>query len=299
MTAQLLRSRTWDDCDLLELAGTGAGCLSLARTDIDFRNLTPNYVTIDIKLTNSSDERSPAQPVMLQAAPLGAFVPWRPLTALVVPSLAPGQDCRLQTTALVARPARLGTPGRVPPRQLLTALGIGDDRPDKPAAKLRSRPAQGWQPLPEDLMQMLLQETPHWAGNINVLMSDKAVERHVAKELRIYPGRVNMAWFFVGAGGQDAYAFHLEGLAEDWHATLFDMTDRDSLVLDPRDNTGLAEERWIPTDGTRIVMLALKVPAACQAGAVEVHVRQKSTGREAVVEFSLDPRAAGKGCYVV
>jgi hypothetical protein len=31
----------------------------------------------------------------------------------------------------------------------------------------------------------------------------------------------------------------------------------------------------------------------------EVHVEQRSTGKEAIVEFSLDARAAGPGCFVV
>jgi hypothetical protein len=48
-----------------------------------------------------------------------------------------------------------------------------------------------------------------------------------------------------------------------------------------------------------MLMLALQPPATAEAGQVEVHVRQRSTGRTAVVEFSLDARAAGPGCYVV
>jgi hypothetical protein len=46
-------------------------------------------------------------------------------------------------------------------------------------------------------------------------------------------------------------------------------------------------------------LLALCPPADCTAAALEVHVTQRSTGQSAVVEFSLDPNAAGPGCYVV
>jgi len=45
--------------------------------------------------------------------------------------------------------------------------------------------------------------------------------------------------------------------------------------------------------------LALCPPADCDAGSVNVHVRQRSTNRDAIVEFSLDPRAAGAACYTV
>jgi hypothetical protein len=47
------------------------------------------------------------------------------------------------------------------------------------------------------------------------------------------------------------------------------------------------------------MLLALRVPHKCEAATVAVHVIQKSTRREAVVEFSLDPGAAGRGCYTV
>jgi hypothetical protein len=146
---------------------------------------------------------------------------------------------------------------------------------------------------------MLLQETPHWVGNINVHVGNKDVERHVAKALRVYPGRVNMAWFIVGSRGRNAYAFRLEGLGTDWDAKLFDMTARQSLVLNMDESPGIAAQQWIPTNGPRTMLLALRVPRSCQAGTVEVHVTQKSTQRTAVVEFSLDPGAAGRGCYVV
>jgi hypothetical protein len=68
-------------------------------------------------------------------------------------------------------------------------------------------------------MDMVGQEQPHWAGNINVFVGGKAVERHVAKALRVYPGRMNMAMFIVGSFGKaDAYSFELVGLAPDWLA---------------------------------------------------------------------------------
>jgi hypothetical protein len=149
-------------------------------------------------------------------------------------------------------------------------------------------------------MDLLLQDTPHWAGNINVLVGGTDVERHRAQALRVYPGRLNMAWFIVGApGAADAYAFRLRGVRTDWEAKLFDMTSRETLVMKADDDSAIAAGQWIDTQGSRTMLLALRVPLNGEAATVSVHVIQKSTRREAVVEFSLDPRAAGRGCYRV
>jgi hypothetical protein len=60
----------------------------------------------------------------------------------------------------------------------------------------------------------------------------------------------------------------------------------------------LPEDKWLrPASG--LILLALKPPEHAEAGAVNVHVQQQSTGKEAIVEFTLDPEADGPGCYVV
>jgi hypothetical protein len=148
-------------------------------------------------------------------------------------------------------------------------------------------------------MDLLLQETPHWAGNINVLAGGTDVERHRAQALRVYPGRLNLAWFIVGAGAPDAYAFRLRGVRTDWDAKLLDMTTRETLVVNADDNGAIVPGEWVDTHGSRTMLLALRVPHKCESATVAVHVIQKSSRREAVVEFSLDPRAGGRGCYMV
>jgi hypothetical protein len=153
--------------------------------------------------------------------------------------------------------------------------------------------------LPPGLMDLLLQETPHWAGNINVLVGRTDVERHRAEALRVYPGRLNMAWFIVGDRSADAYAFRLRGVRTDWDIKLFDMTTREALVVSAGDTSAIVPGEWITTEGSRTMLLALRVPRECESTTVAVHVVQKSTRREAVVEFSLDPKAAGRGCYRV
>jgi hypothetical protein len=148
-------------------------------------------------------------------------------------------------------------------------------------------------------MQLLVQETPHWIGNLNVLVGNSDVERHRALALRVYPGRLNMAWFVVGSAGRDAYAFCMSGCGNDWEAKLFDMTSREALVLDVHKTPAIPPKQWILSDGTRTMLLALRPPRDCSAGNIEVHVCQQSTSRTAVVEFSLDLDAASRGCYVV
>jgi hypothetical protein len=281
---------------------------AISAAEIDFFTIAPHLVAIDIKVTNNADATSAPDTLELRAAPFGAFVPWQPLAAVTLPALAPGQAQYVRWRAAVRQPEPLGSPDGVGPRDLLTAFGLADDPPDKPGATrpenarqaaANTRPPQPVAPLPAGLMDLLLQETPHWAGNINVLIGGTDVERHRARALRVYPGRLNMAWFIVGGGAPDAYALRLRGVRTDWDAKLFDMTSRETLAVNSADSGAIASGEWIEAHGSRTLLLALRVPHRCEATAVAVQVTQKSTRREAVVEFSLDPRAAGRGCYTV
>lgn len=276
------------------------GDLRVSRAGIRFFGVNRYVVAVNIEVMNDADVPSAPTRLEIQAAPLGAFVPWRPLATIAVPSLAPRARRHFGVHASAPRPRPLGNPGGVRPRDLLTAFGLADEPPDQRRQRGRSAAPPIATPLtlPADLMDLLGRETPHWAGNINVLVNRTDVERHMAQALRIYPGRLNMACFFVGAPrSSDAYAFQLRGLGADWQAKLFDMTAGESLVVGDGDAVQAGE--WIECQGTRVMGLVLRVPRQCEAGTVSVHVLQRSTGREAVVEFSLDPEAAGTGCYTV
>jgi hypothetical protein len=121
----------------------------------------------------------------------------------------------------------------------------------------------------------------------------------MARALRVYPGRTNLAMFLVGdPARRDAYAFELVGLAPDWNAGLHDRTNHKTLVVDPS-AAPIPETRWVESNGGLLVMLATHPPAGCQAGNLEVHVTRRSCGKTAIVEFSLDPAAKGPGCYSV
>ncbi len=286
--------------------------LRVERQDISFDDLDGDRVRIQVTVHNEGAHRSPPTPLRLESAPLGAFVPWRPLTRLLVPALEPGESRQLSTEVPRSHPAPLGDFNRVPPKRLLTAVNA-PDRPSPPAgtgfvgmlnllrrgrtARPSGRALTGRTALAPDLWDLLRRGQPHWAGNINVFVGNHPVERHLARALRVYPGRTNLAMFLVGGPGRpDAYAFELVGLAADWKAGLYDELNHSSLVVNPAD-APIEEMQWVETDGGLVVMLVTHPPADCRTGNLAVHVTRRSCGRTAMVEFSLDPTARGPGCY--
>ncbi len=289
--------------------------LHVERTDISFANRRPDLVDIRIRVTNTGIEPSEPTQAILSAAPLGAFVPWRPLAVVPVPGLEPGESFVVRAEARQPRQRPLGTPDRVPPRDLLVALGADDN--DSPPRRRRSRVAEILAPfsrhrersvpddatgldageLPADPFELLARGNPHWAGNLNIFIGGQAVERHLAQALRVYPGRPNMAIFVVGSR-RDAYAFHLAGAAAEWNAMLLDLTRARSFLPTCRGPV-VPLDQWVEMSGHQMMILALNPPVDCTRQSVEVHVKQRSTQETAIVEFSLDPAAAGPGCYVV
>jgi hypothetical protein len=275
--------------------------LLVERAHITFANVTPDRVAIAIQVTNGGDQRSSPTLAQIMAAPLGAFVPWQPLAVLPVPALEPGQSFVVRTEAPRVAPAVLGPPDCVPPQRLLTAFGAEDSSPDQARTGTRRRTQtrqQGSQGLPVDLFEILGRKNQHWAGNLNIFVSGKAVERHLAQALRIYPGLVNVAMFIVGQGA-DAYAFSLSGDGAEWDAKLFDSGELRSLAIQPHACSCVRLREWIKVRQQTLMLLTLEPPRHCARGTMAVEVTQRSTGKTATVEFSLDPEAAGPGCYVV
>lgn len=283
--------------------------------DITFEDLTRDTVIIRVRIRNEGEHPSSPTDIRLESAPFGAFVPWHPLAILPVPVLEPGESRELSVTATRPHPRPLGDFDRVPPANVLTALAASsDERSPQPGVAIAtllnfirrgapSRPAGNTRALkgpmlPPDLWEMFGREQPHWAGNINVFVGDRAVERHVANALRIYSGRTNMAMFIVGGPGKaDTYAFDLVGLPSDWKATLHNMSGAQTLVVHSSDKP-VPEKQWVQAAGMMMVMLAVRPPIICEDGKLQVHVTRRSCGETAVVEFNLDPTAQGAGCYV-
>jgi hypothetical protein len=143
-----------------------ASRLQVAREDIAFHNVSSEAVLIEVTVTNAGDGPSRPRLAAVQAAPLGAFVPWRPLGMLAVPALEPGETTVVRGTARRGRRASLGTPDRVAPAQLLQALaGSRGLRPPRKAT------AVGLAELPADPFELLGQDNLHWAGNVNVFVN--------------------------------------------------------------------------------------------------------------------------------
>ena len=274
--------------ELLDLtAALDEFAVALEGIDIAFANAVRDQLNMEITLHGGPQPSSPGV-ALIQAAPLGAFVPWTPLAFLPVPALEAGETHVLRLQAASPQPRTLGDPAKIPPHRLLTALGAEDEPKGPPAATA---------PLPNDIFALLGHDNPHWAGNLNVFVNNQAVERHMAQALRIYPGRRNLAIFVVGSG-PDAYAFSLEGSGTAWNAGLHDLTGN-SRISPPEPQCLIPLERWIPMNGMHVVMLSIRPPHGCGEGEVEVHVRQRSTGKKAVVEFTMDERGVGPGCFVV
>jgi len=286
--------------------------LRVQPTDISFHDLPGEKVRIQVTVHNEGLGRSKPTSMRLESAPLGAFVPWQPLAVLSVPVLDAGESRELITEVARPRPKPLGDFDRIPPKKVLTAIGS----PNQPsrrtgggliaALNLLSRGKNGQRPaanrtaLAPDLWDLLGRGQHHWAGNINVFVGSCPVERHVAKALRVYPGRTNLAMFIVGGPGKrDAYAFELLGLSADWRATLHDVTSNKSLLVDPSEKS-IQETQWVESAGSPMMMLlAVQPPADCRTGKVEVHVTRRSCGTTALVEFDLNPSAQGAGCYFI
>jgi hypothetical protein len=282
-------------------------------TDISFQDLDAESVTIRVNVRNEGERRSKLTLMRLESAPLGAFVPWQPLAVLSVPPIEPGATRELSINVKRSHLTPLGNFDRIPPSKVIAAVSSPDE-PSQPQSALevwlnllRQRDtgrsaatnfAATTGCLAPDLWELLGRGQPHWAGNINVFIGARAVERHLAQALRVYPGRPNLAMFMVGGlGKRDAYAFDLAGLPPDWEAALYDVTNARTLVVGSSD-APIPERQWVETTGGLMIMMATHPPADCQEGNLEVHVTRQSCQKTAVVEFNLDPSAQGAGCYI-
>lgn len=283
---------------------TGLADLVVERRDIRFFNLTYSTVRIDVTVHNRGDAPSRPMPMRIECAPFGAFVQWSPLTTLTVPPIAPG------TSTVVATEVEREPAGSYfdPPAAPLVATSAGDaDRRRDAVPPRRSRLAsqamgqvllQRLSPpgvigkLPPDLHELLGRRSVHWMGNLNVHVDGKAVERHVARNLRVHAGLLNFAMFVVG-NGRDSYSFEVRGDA-DWDVWLLKLPH-----AEPVADSGVGARRWIDIESPIAVHAYMHPGEAARVTSLDIAVLQRSSGREALVEFTLDPSAAGPGCYTL
>jgi hypothetical protein len=270
--------------------------LQFDREDIRFTTPEPGLLAVELTFHNVGDAPTGPAMGMLRSAPLGAFVPWQMLDVVTVPSIAPGRSAVVRKEYAVPPPPVLGGMDRVPPDRLLVALGLGEPGRERRSRRERRAAARAGTLAP-DVMGMLGLGGLYWAGNLNLFFPRRDVERHTARSLRIHPGCMNLAMFIVGTGGSDRYRFEFSGDGAAWnpliHGGLHGLA-----ISQSANQPYLAEGEWHRAD-TGLFVLSVRPPARAERGAVNVHVCQESSGREAVVEFTMDARAAGPGCYKV
>ena len=317
--AMLTTSGEWSPAGPAAASRNAADRLTVDRRDIEFVDIGQGQVAIDITVTNRGESPSTETVARIMSATLGAFVPWQPLTVLQIPGLEPGQSTVLHTVAQRVIPKPLGDPNRIPPTQILTALGLADDddpgtngsgarersgrRPsDWRPASLFQTPSKGpqsqLQDLPPSPFDFLFGPSTYWAGNLNIFIGRRSVERHRAMALRILPDHTNVVMFIVG-DRPDSYRFDLLGVDSTWESALLDPGSAPSFARGLREGRAIDRNVWIPLRCSSLMLLALRPPARAVKANVEVHVTQFSTQQTAVVEFSFDAKATGPGCYVV
>ena len=134
---------------------------TIAREYIQWQTLDIGIIEISIELVNGSDEATSDGMLIIEAAPLGAFVPNRPLTRVAVGSLDPGE--RRSVSVFVSRNALDGA----------SPIPLPIDRTV----------------LPKSIGAILdATKTMHWIGNLNVYFdrdSSHSVERHCAFNLKV------------------------------------------------------------------------------------------------------------------
>jgi hypothetical protein len=290
-TAQIDGPRQLEMKDRLR-HGTG-GSPTVDRTDIRFWNEAPGSVVLEVTFRNPGETGTDATVARVSSAVFGAFVPWKPLGSLAVPPLDPVAAVTLRKSVLERATDPLGPPDRITPAALLLASGASDRQP-----RGRLSAGSAFRLLAPNLFALLGRPGTHWAGNINVFVGRHAVERHRVQALRVHAGRPNFAMFVVGSG-PDHYAFSLTLPHPDWTAELFDLSRLRSLAADPRAEAPLSSGTWITFKHQTFVGLVATPPAGATEGSLEVQVRQRSSGKTATVEFSLDPSASGPGCFTL
>jgi hypothetical protein len=216
-----------------------------------------------------------------------------------VPALAPRSSAVVSGSAWVPQPAPVADPEEcwLTSPSLLQQIAEevareAREEAEREARRLLRRPPPV---LAADTFALTGRSGQHWAGNIDILMRGKQAERHLARALRVYPGRTNAAMFIVG-DRQDGYKFELSGDVEDWQCELLDMSRSPSM----KPGTAPAIHTSEFMEFTRgAFYLLMRPPRDAERGEVSVFVTRQSDGKEAVVEFSLDSQAAGAGCYTV
>ncbi|MDP6739193.1 MAG: hypothetical protein QF404_04175 [Planctomycetota bacterium] len=234
----------------------GTEDLTVTRQDIRFETVAPGRVLIEVTVRNRGDISSKPTQAFLRSAPLGAFLPWTPLTEVGVPSILPGGEHVVKVNA------QYGS-GNTGQEAALSLVRAWESR-DLPRL------------VPSSVSGLRGEEI--WLGNVYIHLRGAQGERHIAGRCRARAGVKNRACFHVGDGSSDQYDFNPlvrgTGLSTDWNIEL------------TRLGGGDLSRPMCHGD----VLLSF-TPSGVDANAtLEVHVTRRSTKKTAVVEFEVATR---------
>ncbi len=370
--------------------------LRVEREDIRFFNSRPDTLKIEITVHNRGYVGSRPDTMLLEAAPLGAFVPWRPLQRLQVPAIPAGESLVVSTEARLEDTASTSEEDSTQRRlrrfqAVLEQAGEGEsreaggDEQDAPAwvrdivrrggfeglsawdiAALASRREfRGVEGLQQLFLTALEGETSsaailrkldrirrseepdrnfsafspviqsammrnrellsgsdlsamdpsraagrlnrHWAGNINVHLSGRAVERHQGRDLRCYPGYSNWALFNLGSRKGEEYRITFEGCGADWDPRVFHLPNAPGEMAAMAEMMRMSSEHLgegvasggtvVTPTGSAWMTAAVSPPRDATVGKLDIGILELSSGRETTVEFGLNANAPGCGLY--
>ena len=236
--------------------------------DISWRTMG-GLLVVQIDLRNDSSEPTEPDELVIDVAPLGAFVPFKPGTRIAVPALDPWEHRPVHASLWVGDPGDYrGAFSLIRHMTLITireleARGTPDDQ-EKIDALRRS---------------LLAMRSTNWAGNLNVYFDTdraNAVEVHRARDLE------------VTAGEKVGFLFLLDSLGE------FSSTVHAS---DPA-WTGEVHE-CMPGSAVLIVHVPQRPGARAS---IEVSVRRNADGKTVPVTFGMEAVAGtgeSLGCVTV
>ena len=223
----------------------------------------------------------------IDIAPFGAFVPGELLATAAVPSLPPGGRWTFRTA--IASGDLPGWAGeRTLPRGLPRPLRWEGPSVD-PALQNRQSAIWSWKSLPADDrgglrrffdLRHAIKPGAHFIGNLNVFVTERPVERHMARAVKLKPGHPNVAMFCVGNRLPAEYRFQPAVCEAGWHMDLMPYAwDRQVQIA------------------FETALLIIVPPEKAESGKAAVRVERVSTRESALVEFELEVGASGSKCY--
>ena len=220
--------------------------LCVERKGINFYNVAPDRLRIEVTVNNRGYTASGPEAMQLQFAAFGAFVPWTPLQVLQVPPIGAGESRLVGTEAMIRPDGTLvaidgdqqeegrNLPAAVQRNLLLQSL-LRDDKfksmtaserialmggADWNLQNARSEVANQRKDMQVPQLDLHQGRSVHWVGNVKILIGTTDVERHVAQAYRVYPGKANRSVFYLGYKAGESYRFHMAGTGAEWPTKL-------------------------------------------------------------------------------